>query len=51
MPMMSVEDKSQPGEIVSQVFGFVDVMGGVGNMNLEVLEKFLILRGILTPVE
>ena len=35
MPMMSVDDKSQPGEIVCQVFNFVDVMGGVNNMNVE----------------
>jgi len=27
------------------------MMGGVNSMNLEVLEKFLITRGILTPTE
>ena len=35
MPMMQIEDRSQPGEIVSQVFNFVDVMGGLNNLNLE----------------
>jgi len=33
--MLSIEDKSQPGEIVCQVFNFVDVMGGVGNINVD----------------
>ena len=35
MPMLTIEDKSQPGEIVCQVFSFVDALGGVNNMNVE----------------
>jgi hypothetical protein len=35
MPMMQVEDKSQPGEIVCQVFNFVDMMGGVNSITVD----------------
>lgn len=51
MPMMFVEDRADPGIIVSQVFNFVDVMGGLSNLNVDVLEKFLINRGIIKPKE
>jgi len=33
--MITVEDRSQPGEIVCQVFNFVDVLGGANNINVE----------------
>jgi len=47
--MMTIENKNEPGEIVCQVFNFVDMLGGVGNMNVEVLEKFLMSRGVIAP--
>ena len=35
MPMMQIEDRAQPGEIVCQVFNFIDVMGGLNTLDAD----------------
>ena len=42
-----VDNKSK--EIVSQIFGFVDILGGKALINADQIEKFLAVRGILEP--
>jgi|TARA_B110000305_G_C19361422_1_gene599661 hypothetical protein len=46
--MLQIQDKSTQ-EIVCQIYNFVDLMGGVSNMTVDTIEKFLITRGVLKP--
>lgn len=46
--MLQVQDKATQ-EIVCQIYNFVDLMGGVSNLSVETIEKFLITRGVLRP--
>jgi len=49
-PICCVYDNSSK-EIVSQIFNFVDVMGGKSAISLENIEKFFVIRGILEPIK
>lgn len=46
--MLQIQDKSTQ-EIVCQVYNFVDLMGGLNNLSVDTIEKFLITRGVLRP--
>ena len=47
-PYVCVYDQRSK-EIVSQVFNFIDTLGGKQAINPESIEKFLTMRGILKP--
>jgi len=49
LPMMQIVDK-QNGNIMCQVFNFVDHMGGM-TQDVAVVEKFLQVRGILKATD
>lgn len=49
-PICCVYD-SNSKEIVTQVFNFIDTMGGKTALTLEGIEKFFIIRGILEPID
>jgi hypothetical protein len=44
--MICIQDK-QSEEIISQVYNFIDHMGGKESLNVQGVERFMIVRGII----
>lgn len=48
LPLIQIADK-QDGEVITQVYNFMDLLGGQANLNVDNVEQFLMARGILEP--
>ena len=47
-PVVYIYD-NQSKEIIAQIFNFIDVLGGKQSVTADLIEKYLMVRGVIAP--